>query len=92
MTHALSLALRLPALFNFDSLLSIPSVQALKGTGSSKVYDLVEGVFTKGGLNEWNAWVQKEGESSLAELGKYKQSKTRRWFDGRVDRVRRNVR
>lgn len=69
MTHALSLALRLPALFNFDSLLSIPSVQALKGTGSSKVYDLVEGVFTKGGLNEWNAWVQKEGESSLAELG-----------------------
>ncbi|KAL7413204.1 hypothetical protein BDY24DRAFT_390880 [Mrakia frigida] len=68
-THALSLALRLPSLFNFDGLLSIPSVQALKGTGSSKVVDLVEGVFTKGGLKEWSQWVEKEGEGSLKELG-----------------------
>lgn len=30
--------------------------------------DLVENVFTKGGLKEWNQWVEKEG-ASLGELG-----------------------
>jgi len=46
-------------------------VQALKGTGSSKVVDLVEEVFTKGGLKEWSQWVEKEGEGSLKELGEF---------------------
>ena len=33
--------------------------------------DLVEGVFTKGGLKEWSQWVEKEGEGSLKELGEF---------------------
>lgn len=59
----LALALRLPGVFDFGTLLEEPAVKAAKGS-SSKAYELVE-LFATGGLKEWNAW--KSGNEQVLE-------------------------
>jgi hypothetical protein len=55
----LGMALRLNGVFDFGGLLAHESVKRLEG--KSQVHELV-GLFADGGLKEWKAWEDKNGQ------------------------------